>query len=152
MLNTMFVMPRHWFAANGANCRHTAPLRQEKAAQAQNAEKRSQGILPCVDLLANADAYSLSMEIPGVDPAQITLETREDQLVISGEKSCPHEESATRITGERVFGEFRRTWTLPEDADAESITAASRDGVLTITVPRKAAPEPQHRTIDITRQ
>lgn len=149
MLNTMFVMPRLRFAAAGPHCRQNLPLRDGK--DAASTEQRS-GILPSVDLTANAEAYFLSMEIPGVDVEQISLETREDQLVISGEKACPHADGVTRISGERAFGEFRRTWTLPEDADPEAISAAAKDGVLSITVPRKAAPEPQHRTIGIVRQ
>ena len=153
-MNTMFVMPRRWLAE--AARREAAPVRDDIDAMCQNAaaprERRAPGILPSVDLVADSSAYILSMEIPGVEPEQVTLEVREENLVISGEKACPHEACATRIAGERVFGEFRRLWALPEDADADAITAATKNGVLTVTVPRKAAPEPQHRTIEIIRQ
>lgn len=155
-MNTMFVMPRRWFAAAEAARKAASPVRDDIDAMCQNdaarKERRAPGILPCVDLVANPDAYSLSMEVPGVDAENITLEVREENLVISGEKGCPHAEGATRIAGERVFGEFRRMWELPEDADVDAISAASKNGVLTVTVPRKAAPEPQHRTIEIARQ
>lgn len=155
-MNTMFVLPRRWFA--GAETARTlaSPVRDDIDAMSQNAvdrnECRAPGILPCVDLLAGEDAYSLSMEIPGMDPEQVSLEVREENLVIAGEKACPHDAGATRLAGERVFGAFRRMWALPEDADADAISATTRNGVLTVTVPRKAAPEPQHRTIEITRQ
>ena len=155
-MNTMFVMPRRWLAAAEAARRAAAPVRDDIDAMCQNdaapAERRAPGILPSVDLTANGEAYSLSMEIPGVDPDDISLEVREENLIISGTKANPHDGEVTRITGERVFGEFRRFWALPEDADTDAISAASKNGVLTVTVPRKAAPEPQHRTIEITRQ
>lgn len=155
-MNTMFVLPRRWFAATEPARNAASPVRDDIDAMCQNAaardERRAPGILPCVDLVADANAYALSMEIPGVDPEQISLEVREETLVIAGEKACPHEAGATRIAGERVFGVFRRMWPLPEDADADAISAATKNGVLTVTVPRRAAPEPQHRTIEITRQ
>ena len=155
-MNTMFVMPRRWLEAAEAARRGASPVRDDIDAMCQNAaarkERRAPGILPAVDLVANDAAYVLSMEVPGVEPEQITLEVREENLVITGEKASPHAEGAARIAGERVFGEFRRLWALPEDADADAITAATKNGVLTVTVPRKAAPEPQHRTIEITRQ
>ena len=155
-MNTMFVMPRRWLAAAEAARRQASPVRDDIDAMCQNdaarKERRAPGILPCVDLTANADAYSLTMEVPGVEPEQITLEVRDENLVISGEKASPHEAGAARMASERVFGEFRRMWALPEDADADAISAATKNGVLTVTVPRKAAPEPQHRTIEIVRQ
>lgn len=155
-MNTMFVMPRRWFAAQDAARRHASPVRDDIDAMCQNdaaaKERRAPGILPCVDLVADAGAYVLSVEVPGVEPEAISVEVREENLVISGEKASPHEAGATRMAGERVFGEFRRMWTLPEDADTEAISAATKNGVLTVTVPRKAAPEPLHRTIEIVRQ
>lgn len=155
-MNTMFVLPRRWFAAAESAGRAASPVRDDIDAMCRNAaardECRAPGILPCVDLLADGNAYWLSMEIPGVDPDQISLEVREETLVIAGEKACPHDAGATRLAAERVFGAFRRMWALPEDADADAISATAKNGVLTVTVPRKAAPEPQHRTIEIARQ
>ncbi|WP_308621682.1 Hsp20/alpha crystallin family protein [uncultured Desulfovibrio sp.] len=155
-MNTMFVLPRRWFAPAESARTLASPVRDDIDAMCQNAaardERRAPGILPCVDLVAGTDAYCLSMEIPGVEPEHISLEIREDTLVISGEKASPHDAGAARLAGERVFGAFRRMWALPEDADADAVSAATKNGVLTVTVPRKAAPEPQHRTIEITRQ
>ena len=155
-MNTMFVLPRRWFAAAETARNAASPVRDDIDAMCQNAaardERRAPGILPCVDLVAGADAYCLSMEIPGVEPDQVTLEVCEEALVISGEKASPHDAGAARLAGERVVGAFRRMWSLPEDADADAISAATKNGVLTVTVPRKAAPEPQHRTIEIARQ
>ena len=155
-MNTMFVMPRRWLEAAEAARRGASPVRDDIDAMCQNAaarkERRAPGILPAVDLVANDGSYVLSMEVPGVEPEQITLEVREENLVITGEKASPHADGVARIAGERIFGEFRRLWALPEDADADAITAATKNGVLTVTVPRKAAPEPQHRTIEIVRQ
>lgn len=155
-MNTMFVLPRRWFVPAETARTLTSPVRDDIDAVCQNAaapdERHAAGILPSVDLCAGADAYSLSMELPGVEPEQISLEIREDTLVISGEKARPQDSGATCLAGERVFGSFRRMWALPEDADADAVSAATKNGVLTVTVPRKAAPEPQHRTIEITRQ
>ena len=48
---------------------------------------------------------------------------------------------------ERLAGRFRRVISLPDDADPEAITAKYRDGVLQITVQRRAAAQPRRITI-----
>lgn len=157
-MNTMFVVPRRWLACAEWD-RAASPVRDEIDAmchsQRQNdgaGEQAKPGILPGVELSATETAYTLSMEIPGVDPEAVTLEVREESLVIAGEKRCELAQEARRISSERVYGEFRRMWSLPEDADAASITAAHKNGVLTVTVPRTVKQEPQPRSIEIIRQ
>jgi HSP20 family protein len=50
---------------------------------------------------------------------------------------------------ERSYGSFQRVLSLPEDADQESVSATFRKGVLTVTMPRKAAPQTHVKQIEI---
>lgn len=70
--------------------------------------------------------------------------------MISGnkeEKSEQKDQHYYRI--ERSYGAFRRTLALPEDADKEAISANMKDGVLELTIPRKALPRKDIRQIPI---
>ena len=72
------------------------------------------------------------------------------QKEASGEKKEETTDDKTKShVKERRFGSFMRSMTLPEDADAEHISASSKDGVLTISIPRKAPEKPQARTITV---
>lgn len=52
---------------------------------------------------------------------------------------------------ERSYGFFERALTLPEDVDPAGITAAHKDGVLTVTLPRKAVAQPENKRIPVIR-
>ncbi len=157
-MNSMIFIPRRWLSSQGLNpasriVRDDIDNSCQKLGRGEANEAQGRcGILPSVDLLSNEDAYALSMEIPGVEPEDVTLEVREDSLVIEGEKKHCHQDEAKKLSMERVFGKFHRSWTLPEDADREAISATHKNGVLTVIIPRKAEPEPQIRAIEITKQ
>ena len=78
----------------------------------------------------------------------VNIKLDDGVLTISGEKKEETTDDKTKShVKERRFGSFMRSMTLPEDADAEHISASSKDGVLTISIPRKAPEKPQARTI-----
>ena len=87
---------------------------------------------------------------PGLDPSSIDLSIERGVLTLSGERpnDLPKEDTqaATHIN-ERVSGAYRRVVSLSDDVDPESATASYRDGVLHISVKRRAAAQP--RRIDI---
>lgn len=87
---------------------------------------------------------------PGVDPATLEVHLERGLLTISGERknSLPDADAKTTIhINERFEGRFRRAITLPEDADPDAVNAALRDGVLHITVQRRAAAQPRRIAI-----
>lgn len=110
-------------------------------------------ILPSLDLTSDEKAYALSIELPGVEPENVKLEVRDNALIIAGEKKheSPDDKKNCHVL-ERVYGSFQRVLALPDDADVGAITAAHKNGVLTVTVPRKAPAQPQAKTIEITRE
>ena len=97
---------------------------------------------PTLDLGATDNAYTVTVEIPGVDENDIKLEIVNDTLNIQGEKKQEtKEEGKNFYRVERSYGSFRRVLSLPEDADQNGVSATFKKGVLTVTMPRKALPQ-----------
>ena len=63
-------------------------------------------------------------------PTMRLLEVQGDRLVVTGEKRAQREESGkSYYFSERVYGQFRRSFRVPEDADLDTVSAAHKDGV-----------------------
>ena len=94
-----------------------------------------------VDVAENNGAYVVSAELPGVrkedinvtvDGTQVTLEAD-----IKREKEASQDERVLHT--ERTFGKVTRSFTLPQELDEEKVEAKYRDGILELTLPKKAA-------------
>ncbi|MEP2031392.1 MAG: Hsp20/alpha crystallin family protein [Paracoccaceae bacterium] len=91
---------------------------------------------------SDEDAYSISMELPGVSESDVELSVKSGTLVIRGEKKTESEKKGdTWYFSERQYGAFSRTFQLPEDADGGKAHATIKDGVLKVTIPRIALEE-----------
>lgn len=86
--------------------------------------------------------------VPGVDPASLEVQIEKGVLTIAGERKVEDvpEKSAVHID-ERFAGRFRRVVTLPDDIDANAVTARCRDGVLHVSVARKETAQPRRITV-----
>jgi len=83
---------------------------------------------------------------PGVDPATLEVHLERGLLTVAGERKSPLPERDSKAAvhiNERFEGRFRRVLTLPDDADPEQVDAKLRDGVLHITVQRRASAQPR---------
>ncbi len=108
---------------------------------------------PSVDISEGRKAYTVEVEVPGVEEGDISLEVEQDTLRIRGEKKHEREESDEGYHCiERSFGAFERLLSLPEDADAQGVGAKFKNGVLKITIPKRPAPERAGRRIEIHRE
>jgi len=81
----------------------------------------------------NDKAYLISIDLPGMDKKDISIETSGNRLIISGERK---EESENKEGSKKSYRQFNQSFSLPEDANLEAISAASTNGVLKITVPK----------------
>ncbi len=107
---------------------------------------------PTLDIAAGDKEYRISAELPGVDAKDIQLELSKDTLVVKGEKKQEREEKEENYYRvERSYGSFKRAMSLPEDAEQDGINAVFKNGVLTITVPRKAGDPAKARQIAVNR-
>ena len=105
---------------------------------------------PTLDLSASENEYTVNVEIPGVDEKDLKIELEKNTMIIRGEKKQEKEEKEkSYYRQERFYGSFQRILSLPEDADQDNIKATFKQGVLKITMPRKALPKSDVRQIDI---
>ena len=101
--------------------------------------------IPAMDLAETQDSYVLRADLPGLSAADVQIELENRVLSISGERKAEQlSEGAGYRRVERASGAFRRTLTLPAGVEAEAITAAFDNGVLTVTVPKPVTAKP-HR-------
>jgi len=97
-----------------------------------------------VDLYEDkANAY-VRAELPGVTRADIGVELAEGELTITAARKTP----ATEGQAEQTFN-YRRVLTVPEDVQADQISAAYENGVLTVTLPKRAETQPKKITVAV---
>lgn len=104
--------------------------------------------LPRVDVIEEEGALVVRAETPGADDIDVTVE--DGRLAISGSRSFASESSAEGYRRKEIFeGTFRRSLHLPESADVENISAASKDGILEVRVPLLAEALPKKVTVEV---
>lgn len=107
--------------------------------------------LPAVELRETETGYQLTAELPGLGAADVNIEVGEGMLTLSGEKreASEHKEKDCLVS-ERRYGSFKRQMTLPMDVDSEQIAADFKNGVLSVTMPRRKDAAPRTRKIAVS--
>lgn len=95
---------------------------------------------PTLDLSETKDALVAKLEVPGMDPKDIQISLQEQLLTVKGEKKHEKEEKDERYHRvERSYGAFTRAIRLPVAVDPGRVSAAYKNGLLTITLPKTPA-------------
>lgn len=111
---------------------------------------RSGQIVPKVDFKDAGDSYQLDAELPGVPAKDVEVSVVNGILTMKGEHKAEKEEKDKNyLRVERSYGAFERSIALPEDADDTKINANSKDGVLTISIPKKPGVKAETRKIEV---
>ena len=98
---------------------------------------------PAVDIREGKDSYSISLDVPAVEPTDIKVAVHDGVLTISGERPVEKADVDTKVhRAERRVGKFSRSFTLPEDANADAIEATAKSGVLTVRITKRAERQP----------
>jgi HSP20 family protein len=107
---------------------------------------------PPVDIYETGDTLVLKAELPGVDPDDVEIRVEENTLYLKGERKFEKEvkeQNYHRV--ERAYGTFTRTFSLPNSIDADKVAAAYKDGVLTLTMPKKEEAKPKTIKINVSK-
>ena len=94
-----------------------------------------------VDVAERNGAYTVTAELPGVkkDDIQVTIDGAQVTLVAEVKREREASQDERVLHTERVFGKVSRSFTLPQEVDETKAEAKFRDGVLELTLPKKAA-------------
>lgn len=102
---------------------------------------------PDVDIWESREALTIAADMPGMRKEDLSIDLRDDVLTIHGRVQVNEYEGLRPLYSEYNVGNFYRRFTLGDAIDQERIAANVSDGVLTLTLPKRAKAVP--RRIDI---
>lgn len=102
---------------------------------------------PSVDIFETEDALTVKADLPEVKIEDIDVRVEHQTLTLRGQRKFAEVEKAESIKGyhriERSYGEFVRSFAVPSTVDTEKVQADYKNGVLTITLPKKETAKPR---------
>lgn len=103
---------------------------------------------PKVDIVENDTDYTLSADLPGMEKGDFRISVEKGVLSIEGEKKGVQKEQKSNYYHlECSYGKFKRSFSLPEEVNVESIEAKLENGVLELKLPRNEKAKP--KTIEV---
>ena len=105
---------------------------------------------PALNVGSTAKSVEIYCFAPGLDPASIEVQLDKDVLTIAGQRTVTIPDADAKTTvhiDERFAGRFRHVITLPDDIDANAVSASYDDGVLHVSVQRQEAVQPRRITV-----
>ena len=106
--------------------------------------------LPPADIVEHDKEYLVKIDLPDVRKEDVKVLFDEGVLIVRGERRVEKEEKGEKVhRTERYFGSFERSFVLPEDVDPKLIRAESKEGVLTLTLPKVATPKAKPVAISV---
>lgn len=105
---------------------------------------------PVADISETDKEYLIKAELPEVKKEDVKITLQDGVMTISGERRHEKEQKGlNEIRVESFYGSFTRSFSLPENVDAENIKAESKDGVLRIRIPKIEAPQSKAKSIQV---
>jgi HSP20 family protein len=101
-------------------------------------EGKQYSFSPSLDIYEDEKSITIKVDVPGMTQKDISVEIQDNILTIKGERKEEEEtnQKSAHII-ERRYGKFVRRISLPENIEADKTKAKIKDGVLTITIPKK---------------
>lgn len=106
---------------------------------------------PAVNILETATAFELEFAAPGFEKQDFSLNVENGHLTVNAKRENKQEASNERFTRREFrFDSFKRTFTIPETVNQDSISAVYQNGVLHVTLPKKEEATTNVKTIAIS--
>jgi len=110
-----------------------------------------EGWLPPVDIHEDSNNIYLKAELPGIKKDELNIAVEGDTLTIKGEKKHESEVKEEQFhVMERTYGSFSRSFSLPTNVDSSKVRADYKDGVLTLTLPKKEESKPKKIEVKVS--
>ena len=110
----------------------------------------NKGAYPKVNVYEYDDKIGIVAEIPGLDKKNVTVDVEEDVLIISGDKHGFDSDGGKCITRELKQSAFNRSFNLGEYLDGKNVSAKFKDGMLSISIPKKEPEQPKKHSVKIS--
>jgi len=106
---------------------------------------------PLVDITEDAKEYLIQTELPEVSKEQVKVSVENGLLTIVGERKFQKEEKGRKYHRmERAYGSFVRSFSLPDDADHNKVSAEFKDGVLAVHVAKSESARPKQIEVKVS--
>ncbi len=107
-------------------------------------------VSPAMDVTENDKEFKVTAELPGMESKDVQINAAEGYVTIKGEKKAEKkEEREGYFRQERSYGSFQRVVALPDTADLDKAEASFKNGVLALSIPKKAGAQSKERKIEI---
>lgn len=103
---------------------------------------------PAVIVYETTETFVVQVELPGWLPNQVTVDFENQTLTLKGNRELPNDDSRKYHRVEGFFGRFTRSFKIPSTIDVDTIKADLKEGVLTITLPKKESVRSRQITIE----
>jgi HSP20 family protein len=103
-----------------------------------------------VDITEDEKEYLITADLPQVAKEDVKVVVENGNLIIRGERkreTVHRDKKVHRI--ERSYGSFMRSFSLPEDADGNAVTASFKDGALRVSLPKSDEKKPKHIEVSV---
>ncbi len=112
--------------------------------------KQDAMFIPRVNIAEDKDSFFLTFELPGMEKGNIKVIVQDDILTVSGERKFESDEkSEGYIRSEIRTGSFSRSFTLPEDVDAQKVTADYNNGLLEVSIAKTEEKKPKEIEVKV---
>jgi HSP20 family protein len=109
---------------------------------------------PAVDIFETENELVLKADVPEIDPKNIGIQLENGTLTLKGERQFEQQRNGGQHKGfhriERSYGTFVRAFSLPETVDPEKVKADYKNGVLTVTLPKKEVAKPKTINVEVS--
>jgi HSP20 family protein len=93
---------------------------------------------PAVDILEDEKSYEIQVALPGMKKADFKIDLIDNKLTISGERKREEQkEGKNFFITETQYGEFKRSFVVPEDVVVDAVEATYEDGLLSLVLPKQ---------------
>lgn len=105
---------------------------------------------PQVDIYESDDGITVELEIPGMSKDDVNIRIQDNVLTLKGEKKQDEDTKGKNFHRvERSYGTFERSFSLPSSIQTDRVRATTKDGVLTITLPKAEEAKPREIAIAV---
>src|ERR1700723_1666438 len=125
-------------------------LFRESHREGQDESLTTSSFAPAVDDYEGEHNVTLKIDVPGIDEKDIDVRIEGNTLTVHGERKIEKEEKEENFRRvERQYGEFTRSFTLPSSVDTGQVNANYDNGVLKITLAKKADAKPKQIKVNV---
>lgn len=105
-------------------------------------------VSPAIDVTEDGEQFTVTCDVPGMKREDVEVSLAHGVLTIKGEKKAPKRSDRARVYREETWeGKFQRTVAMPSEVDPGKVTADLKDGVLTVTLPKREDAKPKQIAI-----